>query len=441
MSFVRAFAPSSLRVVLIAALAAAAVPAFADAVAWRTNVDSARIEAADTGKLMLLHFYTSSCGPCKVLDRDVFSQPQVDAALQKNFIPVKVDADTSPALAGAYRITRVPTDVLLSPQGAPLASLSCPKDPAAYLQQLDNFATHYAQTTGRQGGTNAQPPVNAAYAGLSVQPQTSQSAASGTTPAAMNNPYGSTRPNYMAQATTPTPGQSQPVYPNQLAAQAAPQTFQNPYAAAAQPAAAQAAPAGGDNRYAAAGTVAPYAGNGAAPQSTAAPAAPAAGQYAQQTAPTTPAAQPAVASQGTVQQVAAQAPVQLPPGAAPLGMEGFCPVTLRTAGKWVRGNAAIGMEHRGRTYLFASETERQQFNADPDRYSPVFSGQDPVLMLERSESVAGTRTYGCVHQDRVYLFSSQATLAKFSERPEQYAASVRQAMSRIDGAPDGTIRR
>ena len=44
----------------------------ADPILWRNNLDAAKIEAAQSGKLLLLHFYTASCGPCKKLERDVF---------------------------------------------------------------------------------------------------------------------------------------------------------------------------------------------------------------------------------------------------------------------------------------------------------------------------------------------------------------------------------
>ncbi len=89
----------------------------ADPINWRNNLDSAMVEANRTGKLVLLHFYTASCGPCKKLERDVFSQPQIAAAMEKDFVPVKLNADDAPAYANQYQITRVPSEVVLTPQG------------------------------------------------------------------------------------------------------------------------------------------------------------------------------------------------------------------------------------------------------------------------------------------------------------------------------------
>src|SRR5262249_18608426 len=59
-------------------------------------------------------------------------------------------------------------------------------------------------------------------------------------------------------------------------------------------------------------------------------------------------------------------PTQLPPGSPPLGLDGFCAVSLVERKKWVAGDPLWGAIHRGRTYLFSGEGERQRFMANPD---------------------------------------------------------------------------
>ena len=107
---------------LACALFAANSASAAEAVSWRQNLDAARIEATQSHKLLLIHFYTHSCGPCRILDQDVFSQPHVSAGMEVNYVPVKVDADVSPAIASALRIDRVPTDVIMTPEGNVVAA-------------------------------------------------------------------------------------------------------------------------------------------------------------------------------------------------------------------------------------------------------------------------------------------------------------------------------
>jgi len=119
---------------------------------------------------------------------------------------------------------------------------------------------------------------------------------------------------------------------------------------------------------------------------------------------------------------------RLPPGSPPLGLDGFCPVTLcEKRDCWVAGDIRWGAIHRGRTYLFAGEAEQKAFLADPDRYAPVLDGNDPVLALERSRAVPGARDHGVFYDGRVYLFASEDTLEVFRKDPDRYAIDLRQA--------------
>jgi len=361
----------------------------AESVRWRNNLDAAKIEASQSGKLVLLHFWTTSCGPCRTLERDVFSQPQIGDFLDQNFVPVKVDADLAPALAGAYEIDRVPTDVVLTPQGNVVAKLSCPMEPAAYVGQLGNVASHYAQFMASPNAS-AQAPVQSAYTGLQVGQYNAQSAASTTPP---------------ASPATVTPAAAYTT---------------NPFTAA-PPASAEAS----------AQTVAPQASS--APQGYNNPYAPAP-PAAQQMAAQQPAPQPQIVT-------TAQLVSQLPPGSPPLAFEGFCPVTLKLARKWVAGNPLFGAVHRGRTFLFTGESERQQFLANPDAYSPVFSGMDAVRMIDQNQAVEGSRRFGYEYRGAFYLFHSQETMARFANEPDRYSAQVRQAMNRLDANSGGTMLR
>jgi RNA polymerase sigma factor (sigma-70 family) len=63
-----------------------------DDVPWAKNFTAARNEAKATGKLIMVDFYTETCGWCKRLDSDVFPKPAVAEAMRP-FVPVKVDAN------------------------------------------------------------------------------------------------------------------------------------------------------------------------------------------------------------------------------------------------------------------------------------------------------------------------------------------------------------
>ncbi len=395
----------------------------ADPINWRNNLDAAKIEAAESGKLLLLHFYTASCGPCKKLERDVFSQPQIAAAMENNYIPVKLNADKSSAIASAYQISRVPTEVILSPQGNIVQKLSCPLEPNAYGAQLVNVAQHYRGNAANRT-VSAQTPVNSAYAGLKITP--------------------SARPQSVA---TIRPVSTAPVQPV---------VTQNPYAVSARPAAprvaaapvvqqrpagpalpANAMPNSYRDRYAAVAAPAPVA-TAQQPPITPTPNTPPV-VTATTAATTAPAAQQVAAA--PVASSAVAWPPELPAGTPKLAFDGYCPVSLQQAQKWVRGDKTFGAIHRDRTYLFAGEAQRQKFLASPDAYSPVFSGNDPVKMLDENQQVAGTRKFGCAYRGAFYLFSSKESMARFAKQPDRYSAGVRQAMKRMEDPNSKTMRR
>jgi YHS domain-containing protein len=128
-----------------------------------------------------------------------------------------------------------------------------------------------------------------------------------------------------------------------------------------------------------------------------------------------------------------------PYGSMPVGLEGYCPVTLAEKGQWTEGRAQWGARHRGRTYLFASEEQQRAFLADPDRYAPALSGDDPVLACDKGTSTPGQRRYGVTYQSRMYLFSTPETRSQFAANPNRYVGRV--ALAEAPVTSGGTILR
>jgi len=109
-------------------------------------------------------------------------------------------------------------------------------------------------------------------------------------------------------------------------------------------------------------------------------------------------------------------------------MEGFCAVTLSEQERWVKGDPRWGAVHRGRTYLFLSQPHQQRFLADPDRYSPILSGYDPVRYVDRGELVPGQRRHGMWFRGKIYLFADEESLNRFSAAPDVYAQRAHEIM-------------
>src|SRR5690242_9877397 len=65
---------------------------------WRKDYESARAEAREKGRLLLLHFYMPGRPVCKTMDDETFAQAEVARAARERFVSVRVDVDAAPQL-------------------------------------------------------------------------------------------------------------------------------------------------------------------------------------------------------------------------------------------------------------------------------------------------------------------------------------------------------
>ena len=111
---------------------------------WETQLKMAHARAQTEGKLLLLHFYDDNCVWCDRLEKGAFSTPEVAAAIEKSYIPVKIHASQNPTIASTFKVSRFPTDVIVTTQGQALSHSVSPQDTARYVgmltQQLPTLA-------------------------------------------------------------------------------------------------------------------------------------------------------------------------------------------------------------------------------------------------------------------------------------------------------------
>lgn len=69
-------------------------------------------------KWVMVDFYTTWCGPCKLLDRTTFKDERVTSWLMKNTIAVKIDAEKERKLARRYKVSGYPTLLFLNSDGS-----------------------------------------------------------------------------------------------------------------------------------------------------------------------------------------------------------------------------------------------------------------------------------------------------------------------------------
>ncbi|WP_228713803.1 thioredoxin family protein [Arundinibacter roseus] len=83
--------------------------------AWAAIVKKAKAE----NKIIFLDAYASWCGPCKLLQKNVFTRSDVGEVFNKNFINVKVDMERGegPQLARLFPLEAYPTLFFIEPSG------------------------------------------------------------------------------------------------------------------------------------------------------------------------------------------------------------------------------------------------------------------------------------------------------------------------------------
>jgi len=153
---------------LVTLIAAGSNASKADIV-WQTQLKTAHAQAQAEGKLLLLHFYDDNCVWCDRLEKGAFQTPEVAAAIQKNYVAVKIHAGHNPSIAATFKVTRFPTDVVVTIQGQALSHSVSPQDPALYVAML-------AQQTPTAPAIMAIAAVATPSATIQTQPTTNPAA-------------------------------------------------------------------------------------------------------------------------------------------------------------------------------------------------------------------------------------------------------------------------
>ncbi len=467
-----------------------------DAIPWAANLEQARSQAAQSGKLVLVHFWSTTCAPCLALDKYVFKNSDVGEAVAAKYIPVKVNVTERPDLARQFDVQRIPTDVILTGSGKELERRQSPGSVSGYIQMVNNAAqrANFGQNPNQQLAQHVREQnqrTSAEQFGVRQsqfqQPSSSngfdtrsngQSQTRGNTfdtgngfdaqtpsaRTAAKNPwegYGSGgQANYgnAPPANTTRPTTNHPGFSNQPPSNTAQQNrsqiiYNNQYNNRNAPGDVRSSgpttPSGGFGTS----NTSPFAGGPSQPtQNPRASYPPAAQQNQFNQSPSfnpNPAPSTSVAPGRGPGGVTVIPPRRDPPRKpiAPkkptLGLEGYCPVSLLESRDprqaWRKGDPRFGAIHRGKLYLFAGQQLQQKFLASPDRYSPALSCYDPVRFVENSELIEGQRRHGVSYRGQVFLFSDEGSLKTFWQNPSRYSTIVRQAMNGQNGG--GSIRR
>lgn len=459
---------SRLGLLAVAAGLTAVQPCAAAAASWHADVAAAQAAAGASGKPVFVLFAAAWDDHAAAA---LLSNSEVDAVISACFEPVRIDVDTQPELIRELGVERVPSVAVLGGSREVLTTFECPATAAEFVAATARAAQVAAATTAPRAGAESasvqEPsPFRDPSAGLepvaaSVTEKVRQlsSFAEGKPmplrdpsrfPVVASGPAArdvESAPVISAPDQEPVLARTPPAWPAERPTGSgfgeAPvaQASASASAPSIEPSPAPTAPW-------LAGAATATDGQAAATAEGPAEAKPESSSFlatlqrpftaisrwsAKPTAeqppkmpPALPQSPAAVAASGA-DTTSAPAPVTDTHGSMPLGLEGYCPVTVAERGAWIEGRAQWGVRHRGRTYLFAGPEQQKAFLADPDRFAPALSGDDPVLAFESGRSEPGRRTFGVTYQSRMYLFASPETRAAFAADPSRYTARVQNA--------------
>jgi len=113
---------------------------------WQPTLEGAKGLAAQTNRLVLIHFWAEWCTNCRQMEQEVLSRPEVAAAVEANYVPVKINSDHFPTTRQQYGVTALPADIIITPQGQLVERLQGLPAPAQYVARLNQLA---AELPGR----------------------------------------------------------------------------------------------------------------------------------------------------------------------------------------------------------------------------------------------------------------------------------------------------
>lgn len=416
-------------VVALLWIALPAVPAWAQ-IPWNNDLQAAHAQAKQEGKRLLMHFYTDNCVYCDRLEAGAFQSPALAAAIEKHFVPVKIHAAMNPKIAKTFRVTRFPTDVIVTTDGTVLSHGVSPQDPNRFINLLAQHAPSTpSQTAFAQAPASPPEPAVGAPQQAAASPAMEQTGPNAVVsmPAAAQpkaNPYS---PSAVAETqreqAADAPGFGLPTdIGGPPANVAAYRPQRNPLSPeTAGPATATLPPPGGyalpadDASSADSRVPTQMAGRAPAMSDQVTIAADLEAELTTQMASTT---EESAGESSTDDDAEAAAP--------PVALQGFCPVALVENEEWTAGDPAYGAIHLGQLYLFTSQASMEKFRANPDPYTPVMNGNDVVLFFDEHRVVEGRRDWGLWDPEfnRIFLFASEETMNHFYAHHQNYVRSA-----------------
>ena len=125
------------------------------------------------------------------------------------------------------------------------------------------------------------------------------------------------------------------------------------------------------------------------------------------------------------------------PYASGLGADGYDVVAYFVAGDAQKGSGKFSVEHQGVKWHFASEENREAFNADPDRYLPEYGGYCAYAMGKGYNAFGDPKVWA-IHEGRLFFNYNQPTQEVWKVEREQLIPSADENWAQLWPQPDAS---
>jgi thiol-disulfide isomerase/thioredoxin len=102
-----------------------------------TTFDAALKQAETEKKVVLIDFFTTWCGPCKMLDKTTWTDAKVATLLAEKAVALKIDAEKESTLAEKYDVKAYPTVLILKADGTIVDRLVGYRPPETFISDFN----------------------------------------------------------------------------------------------------------------------------------------------------------------------------------------------------------------------------------------------------------------------------------------------------------------
>lgn len=105
---------------------------------WFSDLDEAKLIASRTKKNIFIDFMASWCGPCKMMDKNVFVTDDFKS-LSKQLVFCKIDIDMNPVLAEQYGVEAIPNMFVIRPDGSVVGSILGYHEVSEFMAEMNRI--------------------------------------------------------------------------------------------------------------------------------------------------------------------------------------------------------------------------------------------------------------------------------------------------------------